>query len=160
MKESNSTSSSILRKTVRRWQWHWHRAGQAGLAITALGGAWTWSLILAGSWLGVLFLALPFTAVGVLMAALGLIGRYSPWVHVRVNTERTTWPRNVSFSFPLPVNELAWLVNVLGNYIPDDKRIAVSEMLMAVRDQISPEQPIQVEVLGERLGERVQVLVS
>lgn len=117
-------------------------------------------MITSGSWLGVLFLALPFTTFGVLMAALGLIGRYSPWVHVRVNTERTTWPRNVSFSFPLPVNEIAWLVNVFGNYIPDDKRTMISEVLLAVRDQISPEQPIHVEVLGERLGERVQVLVS
>ena len=116
-------------------------------------------MILAGSWLGVIFLALPFTAIGVLIAAFGLIGRYSPWVHIRVNTERV-WPRHVAFSFPLPVNELAWLVNVLGNYIPEDKRLAISEVLMAVRDQISPEQPIHVEVLGEQLGERVQVLVS
>ncbi len=152
-------SSSILRKTVRRWQRRWHRVGQVGLAVTALGGAWTWSMILSGSWLGVLLLSLPFTALGVLMAALGLIGRYSPWLHVRVNTERV-WPRYVSVSVPLPVNELAWLVNVFGNYIPEDKSSAINEILIAVRDQISPEQPIHVEVLGERLGERVQVLVS
>ena len=157
MKESKA--ASVLRKTVRRWQWRWHKAGQIGLAITAVGGAWTWSMITSGSWLGILFLALPFTAFGMLLAALGLIGRYSPWVHVRVNTERT-WPNHIAFSFPLPVNEIAWGVNVFGNYLPDDKRSAIHEVLIAVRDQISPEQPIHVEVLGERLGERVQVLVS
>ena len=157
---NNSKSASILRKTVRRWQWRWHLAGQVGLALTALGGAWTWSMLLASNWLGILFLTMPFTVLGVLMAALGLIGRYSPWVHVRVETERKTWPRNVAFSFPLPVNEITWLVNVFGNYIESDKRAAINELLETVREQISPEQPIHVEVLGERLGERVQVLVS
>jgi len=158
--QSRMYSPKTLRGIVKRWQKRWHFGGQLGLAMTAIGGAWIWSTLTSGAILATILLALPFTLFGIIIAALGLIGRYSPWVHIRIRLDRDRWPHHLAFSFPLPVNEIAWLVNAFGNYISSEKRLAVTEFLTSVREQISPEQPVYVELAGERIEERIQVLVS
>ena len=88
--------------------------------------------------------------------------RTARWIHVRVNTGHASreWPRKISLSFPLPIRLTAWFLRAFGQFIPDLKKTGVDELILALEDNTSPENPLFVDVHEGEDGERVQVYIG
>ena len=145
-----------------KWRQWWLIPLWIGLGMTVFGGLlmdWAYS---AGGFTFWFFCAsLPFM-LGVIVAALASASRTARWIHIRVNTGHASqeWPRKISLSFPLPIRLTAWFLRVFGQFIPDLKKTGVDELIMALEDTTSPENPLFVDVHEGEGGERVQVSIG
>ena len=145
-----------------KWRQWWLIPLWIGLGMTVFGGLlmdWAYS---AGGFTFWFFCAsLPFM-LGVIVAALASASRTARWIHIRVNTGHASqeWPRKISLSFPLPIRLTAWFLRVFGQFIPDLKKTGVDELIRALEDTTSPENPLFVDVHEGEGGERVQVYIG
>jgi len=150
------------RPEMGKWRQWWLIPLWIGLGMTVFGGLlmdWAYS---AGGFTFWFFCAsLPFM-LGVIVAALASASRSARWIHIRVNTGHASqeWPRKISLSFPLPIRLTAWFLRVFGQFIPDLKKTGVDELIMALEDTTSPENPLFVDVHEGEGGERVQVYIG
>jgi hypothetical protein len=150
------------RPEMGKWRQWWLIPLWIGLGMTVFGGLlmdWAYS---AGGFTFWFFCAsLPFM-LGVIVAALASASRTARWIHIRVNTGHASqeWPRKISLSFPLPIRLTAWFLRVFGQFIPDLKKTGVDELIMALEDTTSPENPLFVDVHEGEGGERVQVYIG
>jgi hypothetical protein len=142
------------------WQRWWLIPMWVGIGITTLG-AWLMYLAFARShtfsawfWLAALLVFVP----GVAVMALAAASRNSKWIHIRVKGSRRGG--NISLSLPIPVRLTAWFLRTFGSYIPPLKNTGVDELVMAVGESASPENPLYVEVDEGEEGEKVQVYIG
>jgi len=143
-----------------KWRQWWLIPLWIGLGITIFGGLLMYWAYSAGGYTFWFFCAtLPFT-LGVIVAALASASRTARWIHIRVNTGQEEWPRKISLSFPLPIRLTAWFLRVFGQFIPDLKKTGVDELIVALEDTTSPENPLFVDVHEGEGGERVQVYIG
>ncbi len=143
-----------------KWKQWWLIPLWIGLGITVLGGLLMyWAYTAGGFSFWFACATLPFMA-GVLVAALASASRTSRWIHVRVNTGQEEWPRKISLSFPLPIRLAAWFLRVFGQFIPKLKETGVDELILALEDSTSPENPLFVDVHEGDGGEHVQVYIG
>ena len=124
-----------------------------GLGLASLEGWW---------WL----LAVPMLLLGVFFLLFGLISIWAPWVHVRIDTGQDEWPRKIVISLPLPISLVSWFLRTFGRYIPVHSNMAemdlvqIGAMLDAMKDSISREEPLFVEVQDQETGEHVTVYIG
>jgi len=145
-----------------KWRQWWLIPLWIGLGITIFGGLLMYWAYSAGGFTFWFFCAaLPFT-LGVIVAALASASRTARWIHIRVNTGHASreWPRKISLSFPLPIRLTAWFLRVFGQFVPDLKKTGVDELILAMEDTTSPENPLFVDVHEGEGGERVQVYIG
>ena len=145
-----------------KWRQWWLIPLWIGLGIIVFGGLLMYWAYSAGGFTFWFFCAsLPFM-LGVIVAALASASRNARWIHIRVNTGHASqeWPRKISLSFPLPIHLTAWFLRVFGQFIPDLKKTGVDELIMALEDTTSPENPLFVDVHEGEGGERVQVYIG
>jgi hypothetical protein len=145
-----------------KWRQWWLIPLWIGLGMTVFGGLLMYWAYSAGGFTFWFFCAsLPFM-LGVIVAALASASRTARWIHIRVNTGHASqeWPRKISLSFPLPIRLTAWFLRVFGQFIPDLKKTGVDELIMALEDTTSPENPLFVDVHEGEGGERVQVYIG
>ena len=140
------------------WRGWWQYPLWAGVIITVLGALLLyWAQQAYG--LGLLFLCawLPFL-VGILLIALAWQSRTQRWVHLRVDQRPGDWPPRIAIS--LPVAPLAWFVRTFKTWIPSLQEPAVDEILRALEENTSQENPLFIEVDEGEHGERVQIFIG
>jgi hypothetical protein len=143
-----------------KWKTWWLIPLWIGLANTVLGGLLMyWAYTAGGFSFWFVCAALPFF-FGVLVMALASASRTARWIHIRVNTGEQEWPRRISLSFPLPIRLTAWFLRVFGQFIPKLQKTGVDELILALEDSTSPENPLFVDVHEGEGGERVQVYIG
>jgi len=145
---------------IEKWRRWWMMPMWIGVGFILIG-AMLMYLALQSSGVGFWFLcaSTPF-AFGVLMAALAGGSHKSRWIHIRVNTGRNEWPRNIALSFPISTRLLAWLIRAFGDRIPPLRRTAVDDLIVALDQSASAESPLFIEVNEGEGGERVQVYIG
>ncbi|MBL8058256.1 MAG: hypothetical protein JNK29_16245 [Anaerolineales bacterium] len=140
----------------RRW---WVFPFGVGLALTLLSSLGLyWALRAADFRLtGWFFLALLPFAGSVALMALAAASRGARWLHVRVNTGGA---RQIRLSFPLPIRLTAWALRTFGPRLPQLKHTSVDELILALGESTSPQNPLYVEVDEGQAGEKVQVYIG
>ena len=92
-------------------------------------------------------------ALGVPVTALGAWLQSAHWFSVRI---REHGRRRVTMAFPLPLRPLAWLLRVLGPFVPQLRDTGADEVLLALRDELQRGRPFIVDVNKDG-REQVQV---
>ncbi len=143
----------------RRW---WALPFGLGLALTLLSsGLLYWALRAADFQLsGWFWLALAPFALSVTLMALAAASRGARWLHLRVNTGQAGWPRRITLSFPLPIRFTAWALRTFGRRIPRLQHTGLDELILALDETTSPQNPLYVEVDEGPNGEKVQVYIG
>ena len=145
-----------------KWRQWWLIPLWIGLAITVCGGlVMYWAYAVGGFNFWFACATLPFI-FGVLVTALASASRTSRWIHVRVNRGEAAddGPKNIRISFPLPIRLAAWFLRVFAPFIPKLRDTGVDELILALEDSTSPENPLFVDVHEGEGGERVQVYIG
>jgi hypothetical protein len=140
------------------WRSWWQYPLWTGVAITVIGALLMyWAQQAYG--IGFLFLCswLPFLA-GIFLIALAWQSRTQRWVHLRVEQQPGDWPRRIAIS--LPVAPLAWFVRTFKNRIPSLQEPAVDELLRALEENTSQDNPLFIDVEEGEHGERVQIFIG
>lgn len=96
----------------------------------------------------------PLLLLGLATAAVGLWLRRARWFALRV---RERDGKRIAFAFPLPLAPIAWLLRVLGPFVPQLRDTGVDEVILALREELRAGRPLVVEVDEGERGERVQV---
>ncbi len=147
---------------LEHWRRWWMVPMGVGIGVLLVGALLMLVAYQAGG-LGFWFAcaSLPFAA-GVLIMALAAGSRSARWLHVRVRTDPAAhdWPRNIAFSFPLPIRLTAWLLRLAGPFVPHLKDHALDELILALAETTSAEAPLYVDVDEGDGGERVQVYIG
>jgi len=143
-----------------RWRSTWMIPLWIGVGVTVLG-----SLLMfwAQQSTGVSFLffcaGLPF-ALGVVLIVLAWQSRTARWLHLRVQQRQGEWPKNIAFSFPLPIRAASWFMHTFGRRIPGMENTSVDEVLRALESSTSADDPLFLEVEEGEDGERVQIFIG
>nr|MBI2905411.1 hypothetical protein [Chloroflexota bacterium] len=142
------------------WRGFWRIPMGIGIGITVLAGIWMYAALQSAG-MGFWFYCAwaPFL-LGVAVMALAAATRRARWLHVRVNTGKDEWPRNIAISLPVPIGAAAWLVRVFGWAIPPLQRTAIDDLIAALDQSATPESPLFVDVTEGDGGERVQVYLG
>jgi len=94
--------------------------------------------------------------LGLVVALVALWSRTARWLHLRIQEEGK---RKMAFSFPLPLRLTAWVIRIIGPYVPKLKETGVDEMILALSDT-DRDQPFYVDVQDDEDGEHVQVYIG
>lgn len=163
---SNTAPSSLSPSPAPQgfgyWQRWWLIPFGVGTAIAIAGGALMyWAFSSADFRLTVWFFlaACPF-AFGVMLLALAAASRNARWIHIRIHTGQQEWPRRIALSFPLPIGPAAWFLRVFGPRIPALRNTGVDELILALGETTTPDNPFYVEVDEGPGGEKVQVYIG
>lgn len=144
---------------VRGWKSWWLLPFLLGLALTLGAATWMYQGWLAagagwGFWLSFIPLAL-----GIFLLVVGWQSRDGRWLHVRIHRKGRPAPA-FAFSLPIPVGSLRWALRMADRFSSADiKEQQIQEVLSALDQEISPENPLHVWVDGED-GEQVEVWIG
>jgi hypothetical protein len=132
-----------------------------GAAVTVAGGLGLYAALRLTGQMGFWFYCawLPFL-LGVGITTLAWFARESRWVYLRVRQKPGRRPAQLSLSFPLPLRSTAWFIRRFGHHIPDLQYSGVDELLLALEQGPTPQEPLYLEVLEGEDGEQVQVFIG
>jgi hypothetical protein len=148
------------RPEFKHWQSWWQIPFWIGMTITLFGGLlmyWAYTAARLSFWF---FCASAPFAFGVLILALAASTRTAKWVHLRVRTGEKDWPKQIALSFPLPLGPLAWFFRTFGPFIPALKDKGVDDVILALGESATPDNPLYVEVDEGEGEEKVQVYIG
>ncbi|MBN2046567.1 MAG: hypothetical protein JW750_01890 [Anaerolineaceae bacterium] len=159
-----SASGDVVRDipNLNRFRNYWMIPAGIGLLITVLAALWMASGYRnAGLGWGFWLSWIPLT-IGLIILQVGVMSIKSPWLHVRVKTNETEWPRRIAISLPLPLR----LANVILRALKNTNLVKlngtplelddISELLETVRKE---NEPISIHVDGDD-GEQVDVFIG
>lgn len=127
-----------------------------GTAILILGGLMLSSAYQAGGWF--LFICgWPLFLIGLAVIITAWFARLGPWVHVRITHEKKN-RRDIKIS--LPLNPAVFILKIIRPFVPRLKDTGVDEVLMSLKDNVTRDQPLVVDVNETEDGERVQVVIG
>jgi hypothetical protein len=143
-----------------RWQGWWLIPMWAGVAVTLAGALLMyWAYMAAFTFSGWFWLALLLVfAPGVAIMALAAASRNIKWLHLRIRNERSH--EKLRLSLPIPIAPAAWFLRTFGHQLPALKDTGVDELILALGETTSPENPLYVEVDDDEEGEKVQVYLG
>jgi len=145
---------------VEKWRRWWVIPLWVGVIITILGGlmlSWAQQTYGFGFWFACAWVPL---LLGVVLIVMSWGSRTSRWLHVRVRQRPGEWPQNIAFSFPIPLRMTAWFLRVFGDFISGLRGTSVDELIIALGDSTTPENPLYIEVEDDEDGERVEVFIG
>lgn len=154
------TSPTALPADALKWKRWWMVPVWIGVAITVFGGLFMY-LAMESSGLGFWFVcaSVPFT-LGLLVIVLAWGSRNAPWLHLRVQQPPGERPEKIAFSLPLPVRPAVWFLRTFSRWIPDLKEQAWDEVILAIGDKTSPDNPLYIIVDEEETGEKVEIYIG
>jgi hypothetical protein len=162
LQEQTPTEGEVISATPlptarppKRWSRFWLYPLAAAAGMLALGGLILLPLLAAGAagiWLVCGWLPVGLGILGVLFA---LWSRGAKWLHVRVREKEG---KNIAISFPIPLTLAAWVLRVVGPFVPKLKETGADEMILALRDS-KRDEPLHVQV-DEEDGEHVEVYIG
>ncbi len=97
---------------------------------------------------------------GLLVMLLAWQSRTAPWLHLRIEQKPGERPQRIAFSFPIPIQPAVWFVRVFGNRIPSLRNTSLDEVLLAVGETTSSENPISIQVDEGEDGEKVEIYIG
>jgi len=83
--------------------------------------------------------------------------RSATWLHLRVSEEDG---HNVAFSFPLPLTLAAWVLRLAQPFVPQLKDTGVDDLIIALRQGKSRNEPLFIDVEDDEKGERVEIYIG
>ena len=145
---------------ARRWKSWWMVPLWIGVAITVSGGFLMYlALENSGIGLGFICAGVPFL-IGLALLVLAWQSRVAPWLHLRVQQRPGERPQRIAFSFPIPIRPTVWLLRIFGGRVKELNGVALDEMLLAVGDTASAENPIYIQVDEGDAGEKVEIYIG
>lgn len=152
--ESETVAFPTQAAYFRRW---WRIPFWTGVMVTILGGLLMyWVLEASGVGFWLLFSGAPFL-FGLAVMVLAWQARNAPWLHLRVEQEKDEWPPKFAISLPIPLRPMAWFLRTFGHKIHSLEDTHVDEIIQALEQGASPDNPIFIEV---EEGDRVQVFIG
>jgi hypothetical protein len=140
------------------WRGWWQYPLWAGVIITVIAALLMyWAQQAYG--IGFLFFCawLPLL-MGIFLMAIAWQTRSERWLHLRVEQPPGDWPRR--FAISLPVAPVAWFVRTFKSRIPALQEASVAELLRAVEENTSPDNPLFIDVADGEHGEHVQIFIG
>ena len=155
-----ATSPTALPADALKWKRWWMVPVWIGVAITVFGGLFMY-LAMQSSGLGFWFVcaSVPFV-LGLLVIVLAWGSRNGPWLHLRIQQPPGERPEKIAFSLPLPVRPAVWFLRTFSRWIPDLKEQAWDEVILAIGDKTSPDNPLYIIVDEEETGEKVEIYIG
>ena len=101
----------------------------------------------------------PLFVVGLLVMLAAYAARKSRWIHIRV-TNVDGAQRSIKLSFPLPLQLSAWALKLASRWVPRLKDTNVDELIVALNEGVTRDQPLFIDVQEGDDGERVQVYIG
>ncbi len=98
--------------------------------------------------------------LGIVVMSLSWFSRTARWLHIRIYQGSGEWPQRIALSFPLPIRFSAWVLRRFGKWIPNLEGTSLDELLLALDENTSSNQPFYVEVEDDEDGDRVQVFIG
>lgn len=146
---------------AEKWRRWWVIPLWVGVGFTVLGGALLYAAVQAANGVNFWFFcaSVPFT-LGLLAIILAWQSRTSPWLHLRVQQAPGESPQRIAISLPLPIRPAAWFLRTFGHRIPAMKEQALDEVILAVGNNASPENPIYIQVDEGDDGEKVEIYIG
>lgn len=95
--------------------------------------------------------------MGVVVIVLAGWSRRAKWLHLRISEGEQ---RKIAFSFPLPLTLAAWALRIARPFVPQLEETGVDELIIALRDGTTGDEPFFIDVQDEEEGERVQVYIG
>lgn len=142
-----------------RWRRYWIYPLWIGVGITVVGSLLMfWAAQATGLGFWFFCAGIPFT-LGIVILVLAWQSRTAHWLHLRVQQKPGEWPRTIAFSFPLPLRISSWFLRTFRTHIPGMEEASVDEVLAALEQSTSPDNPLYIEV-DEDDGERVQIYIG
>jgi hypothetical protein len=156
----DKTPPRIEPEEIEKWRRWWMIPLWVGVGITTLGGIlmyWAWAANGFGFWFACAWF--PFLlGVGAMAVAWG--SRKARWLHLRVQQKPGQRPERIAISFPIPLGLTAWFLRNFGGLIPNLDATGIDELVLALRDSATTEEPLYIEVDEEDSGERVQIFIG
>lgn len=158
--EAAQTPGIPLPPDIEKWRRWWMIPLWVGVGFTVLGG-WLMYLDLRTSDIGFwFFCAWVPLLFGLAAMTLSWQSRTARWLHLRIYQKSGEWPQKIAISFPLPIRLTAWILRVFGDKIPGLSNTSVDELILALGESATPENPLYVEVDEGEDGERVQIYIG
>jgi len=147
-------------QSIRKWRNWWMIPLWIGVGITVTGGVLMYGAMQSAP-LGFWFLCagVPF-ALGVVVMALAWQSRNAPWLHLRVQQRPGERPQHINFSFPIPVRPAAWFLRTFGTWIHGLQDTSLDEVILALGETTSPDNPVYIEVDEGEDGEKVEIYIG
>jgi hypothetical protein len=145
-----------------RWRRYWMIPLWIGVGITVFGGLLMyWALESAGVGFWFICATIPFI-VGILAMVVGAQSRTAHWLHLRVQQPPGERPQRIAISFPIPIGLTIWFFRTFRHRIPgmDSVPENIDEILNALRDSTSSENPIYIRVDDDEDGDKVEIFIG
>jgi hypothetical protein len=152
--------SSPLPPDIESWRRWWMVPLWIGVGITVVGGLilfWVLQRAGVGFWFFCSTVPLLF---GVAVMVLAYQSRTAHWLHVRIHQAQGDWPRRINLSFPLPIRLTAWFLNRFKVRISGLQNTSLDEIILALDNSTTPENPLFVQVDEGEDGERVEIFIG
>ena len=140
-----------------RWARFWIYPLMAGGIVLILGAfimALVYSTSAAPGWRVCGWLPM-ILGLGVMLIAWWT--RSATWLHLRVREEDG---RKVAFSFPLPLTLAAWVLRLAQPFVPQLKDTGVDDLIIALRQGKSRNEPLLINVEDDEKGESVEIYIG
>lgn len=139
------------------WQRVWVYVLAGGVLLLALAGVFTVRIAQGHSRPGWLACTLPLMIFGALVAGLTWWSRTARWLHVKVHDE----DQRINISLPLPLRLAAWLLRLIGPWVPQLQDSAVDEAILALAEADTGDEGMLVmEVDDQDSGEQVRISIG
>jgi hypothetical protein len=140
-----------------RWARFWIYPLMAGGIVLILGAlimALVYSTSAAPGWRVCGWLPM-ILGLGVMLIAWWT--RSATWLHLRV---REGDGQKVAFSFPLPLTLAAWVLRLAQPFVPQLKDTGVDDLIIALRQSKSQDEPLFINVDDDEKGESVEIYIG
>lgn len=139
---------------TRHW---WQVPFWVGAALLLAGAFVLAGALSTGGWCLIFICALPLLVVGLLAVIVAWFARNGPWVHIRVKHSRPGEP-NINLSVPLDLGVMA--VRVAEPFVPQMRNTGVDDVIVSLKNNVTKDQPVIIDVNDDENGEQVQVIVG
>lgn len=150
------------REDFERWRSYWMVPLWVGVGLTIFSGLLMyWAIESAGIGFWFLCATIPFI-LGVLVMVIGAQSRTARWLHLRIKQAPGERPQRIAISFPIPIGLTIWFFRTFRHRISglDEVPVNIDELLTAVRDSASPENPVYIRVDEDEDGEKVEIFIG
>jgi hypothetical protein len=140
-----------------RWAHFWIYPLMAGAMVLIVGALVVGLVSATGAARGWLVCGWLPLILGIVVVGLAWWSRQARWLHLRI-TEAGR--RKVAFSFPLPLGLAAWGLRIAQPFVPQLAETGVDDLIIALRDGATPNEPFFIDVQEREDGERVQLYIG